>query len=217
MLRLFYFLFPPLKFVGLFELLEGGFVLEVVSSPYQHNMITVISSTNRKDSEALTFSNIYAEILRSLTGEEIKVLALEAIPHDWFFPEMYDKGKQAASIAQLQDAYLLPAEKFVYIIPEYNGSFPGSLKLFLDACSVREYKKTFKGKKAALVGIATGRAGNLRGMEHFTGVLNHVGTIVHPNRLPISSIEQLLNPAGQLIDQRTKEVITKQMQEFLDF
>jgi NAD(P)H-dependent FMN reductase len=48
---------------------------------------------------------------------------------------------------------------------------PGSLKLFIDACSVREYKQNFKGKKAALVGIASGRAGNLRGMDHLTGVM----------------------------------------------
>ncbi|MCB0640754.1 MAG: NAD(P)H-dependent oxidoreductase [Phaeodactylibacter sp.] len=180
-------------------------------------MITIISSTNRKESGALLFSQIYASILKELTDQDIKVLALEDIPHDWFTPTMYDKGGQPATIHKLQDEYLLPADKFVFVIPEYNGSFPGVLKLFLDACSVREYKKTFKGKKAALVGIATGRAGNLRGMEHFTGVLNHVGTIVLPNRLPISSIEKLINEQEELIDEPTREVITSQMREFIAF
>jgi chromate reductase, NAD(P)H dehydrogenase (quinone) len=105
----------------------------------------------------------------------------------------------------------------VYIVPEYNGGFPGVLKLFLDACSVREYKKTFKGKKAALVGIATGRAGNLRGLEHLTGILNHVGTVVLPNRLPISSIEKLMDDDGIIRDPATLKVIEKQMDEFLLF
>ena len=180
-------------------------------------MITIISSTNRKGSEALTFSIIYKEILETITDEEIKILSLEDIPHDWFFPEMYVKGNQAPSIVSLQDEFMLNADKFVYIIPEYNGSFPGALKLFLDACSTRAYKESFKGKKAALVGIASGRAGNLRGIEHFTGVLNHVGTIVHPNRLPISSIEKLINEQGELIDEPTRTVIHIQMTEFVNF
>lgn len=178
-------------------------------------MITVISGTNRRNSGALDFAKYYASVLASKTSEPVKLLALEDIPHDWFHPDMYEKNGQSASLIALQDEYILPAEKFVYIIPEYNGGFPGVLKLFIDACSVREYKRSFAGKKAALVGVATGRAGNLRGMEHLTGILNHVGTIVLPNRLPISSIEKLVDEQGNVIDPATRKVIDKQVEELL--
>ena len=154
-------------------------------------MITIVSSTNRKQSEALQFARHYEQRLREKTDQEVKLLALENIPHDWFHPDMYAKGGQSESLSALQDEYLLPAEKFVFIIPEYNGGVPGALKLFIDGCSVRAYKPTFKGKKAALVGIATGRAGNLRGMDHMTDILHHVGTVVLRNELPISSIERI--------------------------
>ncbi len=180
-------------------------------------MITVISGTNRRNSGALEFARHYAKVLASKTSEPIQLLELENIPHDWFHPDMYEKGMQSPSLASLQDEFMLPAEKFVYVIPEYNGGFPGALKLFLDACSIREYKKTFHGKKAALVGIATGRAGNLRGLDHFTGILNHVGTVVLPNRLPISSIEKLMDNEGNVTDPGTLKVIEKQMDEFLRF
>ena len=112
---------------------------------------------------------------------------------------------------------MLPANKFVFVIPEYNGSFPGVLKLFLDACSIREYKATFSGKKAVLVGIASGRAGNLRGMDHLCDILHHVGTIVHPNKLPISNIEALIDSKGKITDSACKKALKKHMEDLLDF
>jgi chromate reductase len=180
-------------------------------------MITVISGTNRKNSECLHFAKAYANIIRSKSDEQVELLALEAIPHDWFHTDMYETEQQSPSLSALQNAYMLPASKFVYVIPEYNGSFPGALKLFLDACSVRKYKETFKGKKAALVGIATGRAGNLRGMDHLTGVLHHVGTVVLPNKLPISRIRQLMDKQGNITDEATLLVMEKQADELLNF
>ncbi len=180
-------------------------------------MITIISGTNRRNSECLKFAEKYQEILQQLTDQEVKLLALENIPHDWFFPEMYEEGHQAESLMAIQNEYLLSAEKLVYITPEYNGSFPGAVKLFIDACSVRKYKATFKGKKAALVGIATGRAGNLRGMDHLTGVLHHVGSVVLPNKLPISRIGTLMDKDGNIAEPATLEVIRSHAMEVITF
>lgn len=180
-------------------------------------MITVISGTNRKNNACVKFAKKYQSYLQELTPETVNFLALDEIPHDWFFPTMYDRAKQADSIAKLQDEYLIKAEKFVFITPEYNGSFPGAMKLFIDACSIREYKATFLHKKAALVGIATGRAGNLRGMDHLSGVLNHVGTVVMPNHLPISRIQELTDDKGQITDPKTIATLKRHAEEFLNF
>lgn len=179
-------------------------------------MITIISGTNRKDSEALLFAHQYAELFRKHTEETVQIIELENIPHDYFYPEMYSSDHQASSIQELQNTMMIPAKKFFFVVPEYNGSFPGALKLFLDACSVREYSPTFKGKKAAIAGIATGRAGNLRGLDQLTHVLNHVGTLVMPNRLPISSIGKLKDN-GQITDEATLKTMEAQVVEFLAF
>lgn len=180
-------------------------------------MIAIITGTNRRKSEALTFAKIYQEEFEKQSGEKPVLINLEHIPGQLWHPDMYDSDKQAPEIVQIQDEVMIPAEKLVFVVPEYNGGFPGALKLFLDALSVREYKKTFKGKKALLVGIASGRAGNLRGLEHLTGILNHVGTVVLPNKLPISSIEKLLNEDGTLHHEPTQTVIAKHVEEFLAF
>lgn len=180
-------------------------------------MITVISGTNRKNSECLTFAGKYRELLEKQTSEPVKLLALEDIPHDWFHADMYSSSGITPSLIELQEAYMIPAERFVYVIPEYNGGFPGAVKLFIDGCSVRKYRPTFKGKKAALVGIASGRAGNLRGMDHLCGVLHHVGTVVMPNKLPISRIEELMDQNGEIVDEATLRVMEAHGKELLQF
>jgi NAD(P)H-dependent FMN reductase len=180
-------------------------------------MITIISGTNRKNSGALQFAQYYKKIIATRTDEPVKLLALEEIPHDWFHPDMYSKGKISRSLVDIQDAFILPATKFLFVIPEYNGGFPGVLKLFIDACSVRKYAENFQGKKAALAGIASGRAGNLRGMDHLTGILHYLGAVVMPNKLPISSINKLTDDEGNLVDKETIGVIEKHVEEFLAF
>lgn len=179
-------------------------------------MITVISGSNRQDSECLQFAKRFYEMLSGQTDEKVKLLALESIPHDWFFPDMYKEGKQAKSLQKLQDEYMIPAKKFLIVTPEYNGSYPGALKLFLDACSVRAYSETFKWKKAALAGVASGRAGNLLGLDHLAAVLNHLGVVTLPNRLPISRINSLMK-GQEIIDEGTLGAMEKHVEEFLQF
>ncbi|TAK48789.1 MAG: NADPH-dependent oxidoreductase [Saprospiraceae bacterium] len=180
-------------------------------------MMTIISGTNRHNSEALQFARHYQQVLAAKTAEPIKLLALENIPHDWFHPGMYDDDGQSATLAALQDEYILPAGKFIFIVPEYNGGMPGALKLFLDACSIRRYRDNFSGKKAAMTGIAAGRSGNLRGMDHLAGILNHMGAVVFPKSLPLSGIEKLMDGQGNISDIDTLAVIERQIDSFLNF
>ena len=180
-------------------------------------MITIISSTNRKNSECLQFSKHFFELFHERVGDEVKLLALEDLPQNMLHSDMYEQEGQSRQLGLIQDEFMIPADKFFFVIPEYNGGFPGVLKLFLDACSVREYSRTFEGKKAALVGIATGRAGNLRGMDHLTGVLHYIGTVVMPNKLPISSIKKITDREGRITDIETLEAMKQQVEDFLLF
>ncbi|MEM1322258.1 MAG: NAD(P)H-dependent oxidoreductase [Bacteroidota bacterium] len=179
-------------------------------------MITVFSGSNRRNSKTSIFAKYFHELLSKSSKEEVHFFSLEDLPLDICHAEMYSPKGQSKALAAIQDKYLIPVEKFLFVFPEYNGSFPGALKLMIDACSIREYKPTFKGKKAGLVGTASGRAGNLRGMDHLTGVLHHVGTQVMPNKLPISSIEQLLD-GDQLVDEGAIKTMTQYVEQFLAF
>lgn len=180
-------------------------------------MITVISGTNRRGNNANIFAQWYADHLKTRTDQPVHFLALDAIAHDWFDVDMYTKGGQSDALINLQDTFILPSQKFAFFVSEYNGSYPGVLKLFIDAVSVRHYAKNFSGKKAGLVGIATGRAGNLLGMDHLTSVLNHLGTTVMPNRLPISQLNKLVDAAGAIDDAATKQLLAQHAAELIAF
>lgn len=181
-------------------------------------MITLISGTNRKGSRCKIFAEQYYRFLQEILGEDqVQFLALEDISQEWLAADMYIEERQDPGLGAIQDQYILPAQAFVFISPEYNGSFPGALKLFIDGCSVREYARNFKGKKAALVGVSTGRAGNLRGMSHLAGVLNYLGTVTMPDQLPISSIASLLDKKGNITDEDTLAVMKSHAKAFARF
>lgn len=178
-------------------------------------MITIIVGTNREKNECQKFAEQYQQMIES-EGITAKILSMEHLPNDFYSNQMFSKGGQHSQIAVLQDEYILSADKFLFIVPEYNGSIPGILKLFIDAISVREYKNNFNNKWSVLTGIASGRAGNLRGLEHLTGMLMHMGGWVHPNRLPISSIEKVMNENGQISDADTLKNMKKQVQDLVN-
>lgn len=180
-------------------------------------MITVISGTNRRKSFTLPVAKQYFKLLGKYANEEIKILSLEKLPLELFHTGMYHENGQTKSLIKLQNEYMIPAKKFLIVMPEYNGGFPGVLKMFIDACSVREYSKTFEGKKVAMVGLASGRAGNLRGMDHLTGVMNYLGCIVMPNKLPISQIENIIDENGEIIEKESLQTIKKQIKDFIAF
>ncbi len=166
-------------------------------------MMTIISGTNRSGNLTREIVFFYKKMLMEM-GAEPDVLLLEGL----------DLNKRTSHLRQIEETILIPSHKFIFILPEYNGSFPGAVKTFIDMCRI---PACFYGKKALLTGIADGRAGNLRGMEHFTGILNHMKVVVHPNKLPISVIRKLINEKKELIDEATQAVVRRQLEEFLAF
>ena len=166
-------------------------------------MITIIAGANRANSNTKKVAHIYLSLLHKLSVPA-QLLALDEV-------QVFER---TPAFEQMENSFLIPIQKFIIVIPEYNGSYPGILKLMVDNSDV---KLAWANKKALLVGVATGRAGNLRGMEHFTGALMHIKTTVHPNRLPLSSIHHLLDADGQITDANTLAVIETQLNEFIKF
>ena len=180
-------------------------------------MITIISGTDRKDGLTHVLAQHYAEVMQSKTAETVQLYSLEDLPPDLYGATMYKKDTLATAFHTIEETFLIPANKLFFVIPEYNGSFPGILKLFIDACSVRSKMTIFKNKKAALVGVATGRAGNIRGLEHFTSVMMFMGVTVFPNLLPISAFNKMVDGDKNIIDESSLNAIERQVIEFLVF
>ncbi len=165
-------------------------------------MYTIISGTNRVDSHT---ERVAAEYYRILKEKHIDagIFSLKNV-------DVLDRSKE---FIKIENEILFPSQKFIFIIPEYNGTFPGVLKAMIDTS---EIKKAWYYKKALLTGISTGRAGNLRGMDHLSACLHYLKMNVHYNKLPISVIDKVMNKDGRLND-ATLNAIKEQLSEFINF
>ena len=114
---------------------------------------------------------------------------------------------------KIEEEILIPTQKFIFIIPEYNGTFPGVLKAMIDNSDVI---KVWHNKKALLTGVSSGRAGNLRGMDHLSASLQYMKMSVHYNKLPISAINKVMDTDGRLNVETFKE-IEQQLDQFVNF
>ena len=163
----------------------------------------IISGTNRKGSNTYKVALQYKKELE-LRNIHALLLSLEKL----------DLSGRNAGFEQMEEESLIPSAKFIFISPEYNGSIPGVLKTLID---LSDYKKAWWGKKALLTGVSTGRSGNVRGMEHLTSILNYLKVVVHPNKLPISSVHTLMDDSSAIIDEETLKAINTQLDEFIKF
>jgi chromate reductase len=173
-------------------------------------MITIISGTNRPDCNTLKVAQYYQKELAK-KGLQTELLNLQHLPENLISSDLY--GKRSAGFQEMQQL-VNDTSKFLFIIPEYNGSFPGVLKTFIDACS---FPSSFYDKKACLVGISSGKYGNIRGVEHFNGVCAYLHLHVMPLRIHIACIKNELDEAGNFRLEDTLKFTDEQMDKFVKF
>lgn len=172
-------------------------------------MITVICATHRPKNQTRQVVKKYKEILLEL-GYETEVFELDELPDEFLLGNTF--AQEDHGLNHIISSKIAPAEKVVVISPEYNGSYPGLFKAFLDAAP----PKIWRGKKVALVGVASGRAGNLRGMDHLTDVFHHLRAEVFSMKVPISQLDSLMEE-NELKDESTLEILRVQAREFGSF
>ncbi|WP_201980189.1 NADPH-dependent FMN reductase [Hymenobacter rubidus] len=175
-------------------------------------MITILAGTNRPHSRARRIAHYYQRLLTEL-GAASQVLDLAELPADFLISALYANVGRNDGFNRLA-AVLDAADKWVIVTPEYNGSFPGALKGFIDGLP---YPNAFRGKKAALVGLSSGGQGGLQAMAHLTDVLMYLGTAVLPQRVRLPFINQDLNAEDGLNNELSRQLLREQALALLAF
>lgn len=173
-------------------------------------MITIISSTNRPGSSTLKLAHVYQQKLRE-KGVEAGILSLAQLPPNIIETDLYNK--RSAAFESIQQV-VTNTDKFIFLIPEYNGSFPGVLKVFIDACS---FPESFYDKKAALVGLSSGKYGNIRGVDHFTGVCHYLHLNIMALKLHIAAIHKEFDENEHLFKPDTIKFVNEQIDKIIKF
>ena len=156
-------------------------------------MITVISGTNRPQSNSLKIAGLVTEMLHS-AGEETTLLDVAKLPEGIFEGTSY--GEKPQGFAPFQDA-ILATDGILTVVAEYNGSFPGALKYFID---MLRFPESLYEKPAAFVGVSAGPTGAVRAVEQLEMVFQYRHAHLFGRRVFIPGIGKVLDERGALTD-----------------
>jgi NAD(P)H-dependent FMN reductase len=171
-------------------------------------MITIISGTHRVKSNSLKCAFSYAHILNE-RGEENQILDLEKLPKQFMWSDMF--GERSEEGQAMITKYIDMAEQIVIIVPEYNGSYPGVVKMLFDAIDPEK----MKDKKVALTGIASGIFGNQRGLDDLTMVLHHLKAHVVPWKVLIPAVYAAFDEDNLFKDSKLIDRIHQQLDSLM--
>lgn len=171
--------------------------------------IGIIVGTNRENSISAKIAEYYSGRLTARNIEH-QVISLKDLPHNFVFSQMYGASDPAfAAFQEKIDSH----DKLIFIIPEYNGSFPGVLKAFIDAL---RHPDSFSRKKIALVGVSSGAYGNSVGLSHFSDVLAYLNADILGLRLKLANILAHFSD-GAFTFEVYARFVEKQIDTFVEF
>ncbi|MFN3404730.1 MAG: NADPH-dependent FMN reductase [Cytophagaceae bacterium] len=173
--------------------------------------ITIISATNRVPSYSIKIAEYYKLLLEN-KGAEVNIIDLSNLPPKFIFSALYDNVGKDEEFNKLISS-ISESNKIIFIVPEYNGSFPGVLKAFLDGLS---FPNTLKNKKGALVGISSGVMAGALALSHLTDILNYLGMHVLAIKPRLPRIDKLF-VEGKINDEFLTKLINAQIESFLEF
>jgi len=100
------------------------------------------------------------------------------------------------------------ADAFIIVTPEYNHSFPGSLKRMLDS----EYNN-YVHKPVSLVGVSAGRWGGVRAIESLVPVLRELGMAVTLTDVMVAGVGDAFDENGEPKSEHLRPAIEAALDE----
>lgn len=172
--------------------------------------LKIISGTDRPGSNALRISKYLQKEYRR-EGIEADIVDLQGFPID-----QVAGGKYGEDLPEI-DAFVnqaVEADGLVIVCPEYNGGYPGILKLFIDYFP---FPESLNKKPVALVGEANGAFGALRAVEQLQQVLGYRNAHVFPERVFISRVNENFDEEEGVKDDFQQELLMSQITGFPQF
>jgi NAD(P)H-dependent FMN reductase len=167
--------------------------------------ITLILATAREGRQSLKpFEYIYELLGKQDDLEVVKVdvkdFNLNKTIAPWIESE---ESKDFKAIAKNSDAFIL-------VVPEYNHSFPGELKLLLDQ-ALEEYMN----KPVIVAGVSAGGFGGVRVVESMIPVLSELGMKYIAYPLYFSTVEKTFKLNKKELDSKYQDKVNKSVEELL--
>jgi NAD(P)H-dependent FMN reductase len=152
----------------------------------QKLVIAVIEGSTRDKRESIHAAQFVADIGRQF--EDVEVVFVD--PKDFTFP---NDGNDTEGRDPRYSAITARADGFFIVTPEYNHSFPGSLKRMLDS----EYENYFH-KPVALAGVSNGGWGGVRAVESLLPALRTMGLVALQFSTYFPRVQDIFDDEGKI-------------------
>jgi len=157
--------------------------------------IPVLAGTTREQRKSIHAARLVAEV--GNTFEEVETGVVD--PKDFNFPgDGNDPGAQDPRYSAITKR----ADGFFIVSPEYNHSFPGSLKRMLDS-----ELKNYIHKPAAFAGVSAGPWGGVRGIESLVNVVRELGLVATFTDMQFPKVQELFDENGVLQNEAYREYV----------
>jgi NAD(P)H-dependent FMN reductase len=172
--------------------------------------ILIISGTSRPESNALRVAKVL-ESHYAAAGAKAELYSLGELPPEAFLPSVY--GTKPASVQAVQQR-VLSASGLHIVTAEYNGSFPGVLKHFID---LLKFPESFQDKPVAFTGESAGGYGALRAVEQLQQIFGYRNAHLFPERVFIPAVHAKFDASGVLTDAEINTRLQKQAANFVGY
>ena len=147
----------------------------------------------------------------ALSHPQTNLIDLRDLPPGVFTPLAYDnKPTEFAEYAKR----IIESDGLVIVVPEYNGGFPGVLKMFID---MLPFPESFEGKRVAFVGIAAGYFGGLRAVEQLQMIFAYRNAKQLSQRVFIPKAGKEISADEGILNQKTLQRLSDQADHFIKF
>jgi NAD(P)H-dependent FMN reductase len=181
--------------------------------------ITLVCGTDRPGSKTRLITDY---IYRRLSGQasnadthaqpmELTILDMADFPTADVATGPY--GKTPLSVEAFNQPFL-DADGVIFVIPEYNGSFPGILKLFIDYLP---HPEALKGVPVGYVGNASGYFGGLRAVEQLQMVCGYRYARSFEERVFIPAVHKDFDPEKGILDEFRNSLMESFLEHFPRF
>ena len=151
-----------------------------------HVVIAVLAGTTREQRRSIKAAHYVAEFGRQLPNVEIVFVD----PKDFYFP---GDGNDPEGKDPHYTEIVGKADGFFVVTPEYNHSFPGTLKRMLDS-----ELQLYNHKPVAFAGVSDGNWGGTRAIESLVPAVRETGLVVLSFDVYFPKVQDIFNDQGQM-------------------
>ncbi len=174
--------------------------------------ISIISGSTRINRQSHRVSLNLFETLKNQTHHEIHLLDLAEYQFPVFEEVLKKHPNPPKGLADFAEI-IAGSDAYIFVSPEYNGSYSASLKNALEYLKENEFSK----KVIGVASVSTGGLGGIRGAIQMQQLVLGIGGYCMPGMYLVPQVQGKFDESGKLLDETFAIKTNNFIKEFLWF